>query len=62
MVHLYVLTGRLEINMHKHNYPFVIAEDKIDEFLQEKADEETINRIYEMAEKFERQLKEKKDE
>ena len=43
--------------MHRHNKPFVVAEDKIDEFLQEKADEETIKRIYEIAEKFEKHLK-----
>lgn len=48
--------------MRRYNKPFVVAEDKVDEFLQEKADEETIKRIYEMAEKFEKQLKEKNGE
>lgn len=42
--------------MRKHNQLFVVAEDKVDEFLQEKADESAINRIYDMAEKFEKQL------
>ena len=45
--------------MRKHNQPFVVAEDKVDEFLQEKADEKTINRIYDMAEKFEKNIEER---
>lgn len=48
-------------NMRRHNKPFIVAEDKVDEFLQEKADEETIKRIYKMAEKFEKPLKEKNE-
>lgn len=34
--------------------PFIVAEDKVDEFLNEKTDEKTIEKIYEMADKFER--------
>ena len=45
--------------MKKRNPPFVIAEDKVDEFIQETADEEIIKRIYDMAEKFEKKIEER---
>ena len=45
--------------MRQDNHLFIIAEDKVDEFLQEKTDEERINRIYKMAEKFEKNIEER---
>ena len=40
--------------MHQQNHLFVVAEDKVDEFLQEKTEPERKKRIYEMAERFEK--------
>lgn len=36
-----------------HGNPFIIDGDKANEFLQEKNDKSTMQRIYQMAEKFE---------
>ena len=44
--------------MRKYNCPFVVTEDKVDEFLQEAFDEKVINRIYERAGIFEKKIKE----
>lgn len=40
--------------MHQDNHLFIIAEDKIDEFLQEKTSQKRKERIYKMAERFEK--------
>lgn len=43
--------------MHYNNHPFIIAEDKIDEFLKEKTDKEKLNHINKIAERLEKRGK-----
>ena len=43
--------------MRRYNKPFIVAADKVDKFIREKPDEEAINRIYDIAEKFEKHVK-----
>ena len=49
-----VKDGREVENMHQDNHLFIIAEDKVDEFLREETEQEKKERIYKMAERFEK--------
>lgn len=40
--------------------PFVIAEDKVDKFLKEKTDKESVDKIYKTADEFERNASKRK--
>lgn len=49
-----VKDGREVENMHQDNHLFIIAEDKVNEFLREETKQERKERIYKIAERFEK--------